>query len=99
MIVKIHKKDNRTIVAVCDDALLGKRFEEGGKQIDLTGEFFKGEQRSNNETGDLMRNADGVNLVGEEAVKLGLEEGIIEEEQIIRVQGIPLAQAIIVHDE
>lgn len=97
MIVKVHKRDDRTIVAVCDDNLLGQKFEEDGKQLDLTGEFYKGDVRSNKETGDLVRNADMVNLVGEESVKLGLEEGIIEEEQIMRVKGIPHAQAMIMH--
>ncbi len=89
MIVKIHKKDERTIVAVCDDNLLGKKFEENGKQLDLSVDFYKGDQMSSVETGDLLRNADGVNLVGEESVKLGLEEGIIEEEQIVLIAGIP----------
>ncbi|MBI4142022.1 DUF424 family protein, partial [Candidatus Woesearchaeota archaeon] len=88
----------RTIVAVCDDNLLGKKFEENGKQLDLSVDFYKGDQMSSVETGDLLRNADGVNLVGEESVKLGLEEGIIEEEQIVLIAGIPHAQAIIVHE-
>lgn len=98
MIVKVHKKDDRTILAVCDDSLLGQKFEEGGRQLDLTGEFYNGEKRSNKETGDLVRNADIVNLVGEESIKIGLEEGIIEESQIIRIKGIPHAQAIVVHE-
>ncbi len=98
MIVKIHKRDGKTLVAVCDDSLLGKTFEENGKQIDLSGDFYKGDIRSNLETGDLIRNADMVNLVGEESIKIGIEEGVIEESQIIHVQGIPHAQAIIVHE-
>jgi len=98
MLVKIHKKNDKTIVAVCDDFLLGKVFEENGKQLDLSGDFYKGEHRDNTETGDLIRNADIVNLVGEESIKIGLEEGIIEESQVIHIQGIPHAQAIIVHE-
>lgn len=98
MIVKIHKRDGRTIVAVCDNKLLGQKFEENGKQLDLTGDFYRGETSSPVEIGDLIRNADGVNLVGEESVKLGLEEGIIDEEQVLRIAGIPNAQAIVVHE-
>ena len=98
MIVKIHKKEERTIVAVCDDKLLGQKFEENGRQLDLTGDFYKGELMSNIAAGDLVRNADGVNLVGEESVKLGLDEGIIEETQIVRIAGIPHAQAFVIHE-
>ena len=98
MLVKIHKKDNRTVVSVCDKDLLGKLLEENGKQLDLRGEFYKGEEKSIEETGDLIRNADGVNLVGKEAVNLGLQEGVIGTENIITIKGIPHAQAILIQE-
>jgi len=77
---------------------VGKLVQEKNRQLDLRGEFYKGEARSDEEIGDLMRNADGVNLVGEESVKLGLDEGIIEETQIVRIAGIPHAQAFVIHE-
>ena len=98
MIAKTHKKDEKILVAVCDDKLLGKKFEEGNLQLDLTTDFYNGERLSAQEVGDLVRNADCVNLVGEEAVKLGLEEGVIEEKHIIKINGIPHAQATIIHE-
>jgi hypothetical protein len=100
MIVNMHKnKDGKILVAVADNDLLGKRFEEGILQLDLTGDFYKGVEKSSEEIGDLMRNADLVNLVGEEAVKLGLIEEVIEEQAIRRVQGIPFAQGILVKED
>lgn len=98
MLVKIHKKENRTIIAVCDKTLIGQKLEENGKQLDITGDFYKGEEKSIEEIGDLIRNSDAVNLVGEEAIKLGLEEGVIEQENIITIKGVPHAQALLVHD-
>ncbi len=98
MLVKVHKKENRTIVAVCDKELIGQLLEENGKQIDLRGDFYKGEERDGAEIGDLIRNADGVNLVGQEAVALGLQEGVIEKENVITVKGIPHAQAVLMHE-
>ena len=98
MLVKIHKKQDKTIIAVCDKQLLGQKFEENGKQLDLTGEFYKGEEKTTEEIGDLIRNADGVNLVGEESVKLGIEEDVIEEAHVLKVQGIPHAQAILIQE-
>ena len=95
MIVKIHKKDGKTIVAVCDDELLGRKFEENGLQLDLSSDFYKGEKLQPQEVGDIIRNGDIVNLVGTHSVELGIKEGIIEEEQVKKIQGISHAQAII----
>lgn len=98
ILVKIHKKQDKTIIAVCDKDLLGKKFEDNNKQIDLTGDFYKGDIMDAIEVGDLIRNSDGINLVGEKAVALGLEEGVIDEKNILRVKGIPYAQALILQD-
>ncbi len=98
MLVKIHKKESRTIIAVCDKKLIGQLLEENGKQLDLRGEFYNGEERETEEIGDLIRNSDGVNLVGEEAIKLGLQEEVIDKEHVITIKGIPHAQAILIHE-
>ena len=44
MLVKIHKS-YRDVVAICDSRLLGNKFEQGNMQIDLTGEFFNGDEK------------------------------------------------------
>jgi hypothetical protein len=99
MIAKLHKgKDNKVVVAVCDSELLGKKFEEGNKQLDMTSDFFKGEEKDDLAIGDLIRNADSVNLVGEKAVKTGIDEGVVEEGHVKKIAGIPYAQAIIVRE-
>ena len=98
MILKLHKKDESIIAAVCDSDLLGKKYEEGNLQLDLTSDFYNGEEKDNMTVGDTIRNADHVNLVGENAVKLGLEEGIIDEEHIKKIAGIPYAQAVLVNE-
>lgn len=97
MLVKLHKKEHRTIVAVCDKQLIGQLLEENGKQLDLRSDFYKGDEKNAQEIGDLIRNANGVNLVGDEAIALGLQEGVIDEEHIIKIKGIPHAQAALIH--
>ena len=37
LIVKLHKRDGKLLVSICDPELLGQRFEEGKLQLDLTG--------------------------------------------------------------
>ena len=48
--------------------------------------------------GDIIRNSDLVNLVGEKSVNLGLKEGVIEKQNIIKIKNILHAQAIVLHD-
>jgi len=98
MIVKIHKRDDRAIIAVCDSDLVGRKFTEGERQLDLASDFYKGDERDEKEVGDLMRNADIVNLAGPKAVALGLQEEVITQDHVITIAGIPHAQAVISHD-
>lgn len=98
MIVKIHKRDERTIVAVCDSELVGQKYVEGDRQLDLTGDFYKGEERTEKDVGDMIRNADIVNLVGPKAVALGLQEEVITQDHVIVIAGIPHAQAVVIHE-
>lgn len=97
MLVKIHKLNNRTLVAVCDEDLLGRAFEEGDLFLDVKKSFYEGEKRSDVEIGDLMRNADIINVVGNKSIKLALEEELITQEEIKEIQGIPHAQIILEH--
>jgi hypothetical protein len=98
MIVKIHKRENRTVLAVCDSDLVGRKFTEGDRQLDLSGDFYKGEERTDKDVGDLLRNADIVNLVGEKSVAIGIQEEVITQDHVITIAGIPHAQAVIQHD-
>jgi hypothetical protein len=98
MIVKIHKRDDRAILAVCDSDLIGRKFSEGDRQLDLTSDFYKGEERDDKDVGDLMRNADIVNLVGPKAVAIGIQEEVITKDHVMTIAGIPHAQASIIHE-
>jgi len=58
MICKKHfLADGRMILVVVDDELVGKRFEEGDLQIDLSKDFYKGEEVSEAEVVGLFRKA------------------------------------------
>ncbi|HME86958.1 MAG TPA: DUF424 family protein [Candidatus Nanoarchaeia archaeon] len=92
MIVKIHESKQGDIVAVIDTDLLGKIIEDEDFQLDLTSNFYKGEERATDEIGDLMRNAHGINIVGEKTIALAIEEGLIDEDMVKRIGGIPYYQ-------
>ena len=95
MIVKVHEGKDGSVVCVVDNELAGKKFEERDFQLDLDSNFYKGDEKLPEEIGDLMRNAYGVNLIGERTVKLAVEEGIIEENMVKKIAGIPYYQRTI----
>jgi uncharacterized protein len=94
MNVKIHPA-YRTIVAVCDSNLIGERFEEGIRQIEIKESFFKGEEKNKQEIIEILKNMNKedatFNIVGEESVKTAIEAQIIKKESIITIQNIPIA--------
>jgi len=98
MLVKIHKS-YRHIVAICDSELLGKKFQDGKMQIDLSGEFFNGEEKTDSETLEIIedsaREDATFNIVGEKSCKLAIEAGIISKQGIKKIQGIPVALVLL----
>jgi len=95
MHIKIHKKLGRGVVAVCDDDLIGKSFEENGLSLDVKPDFYMGEKKTKEEIKDILINATNINIVGKESVSLCLELGIITKENITKIKGIPHAQSVI----
>ncbi len=92
ILVKIHKTKFRDVIAVCDSSLIGKKFEENGLQLDITERFYKGEAMPEEKIIIILENAENVNIVGEESMKLGIKAGIIIKENILTIEGIPHAQ-------
>ena len=94
MLIKIHKS-YRIIVAVCDKELLGKKFEQGIRQLDVRESFYNGEQKEEKEMTELMKNLareDATfNIVGKKSTETALKAGIISKEGIMKVQGVPFA--------
>ncbi len=96
IIIKIHHSpDGSRLVAMCDAILLGKKFEEGNKQLDLSGNFYKGEAKEEKDTIILLRASYALNIVGEKAILLCDQLGIIDKKRVITIAGIPHAEAMV----
>ena len=94
MYVKLHRS-YRTVVAVCDSNLLGKKFEEGERVLDVRENFFSGEEVSDEEAVKILEtekeNYVTFNIVGKHAVKMALDAGVISEGNIGKVDDVPFA--------
>lgn len=94
MYIKIHKDKESEVVAVSDENLIDRTFEDEKMRINVSERFYKGEKMDNNEVKKILVNAKNINAVGEESVKTCLELGLIKEENILIIGGIPHAQVI-----
>ena len=92
MWVKVHSS-SRKVIAICDDNLIGKRFEQGLRQLQVTESFFKGQKMSEEEVLNLMKYefkaGSTFNIVGKDSISLALKIGIIEKEAIVKIKRIP----------
>ena len=94
MLVRIIKS-YRDIVVICDSNLIGKKFEEGKFQIDIKENFFKGDEKTEQETAKIIEtmhiNDASFNIAGKQSVELALKMGIISKESVKTIQGIPFS--------
>ncbi len=91
MIVKTHKAERRNIVSICDEELIGKKFEENSMQLDVSEFFYRGKSMSDKDALDTIREADSLNIVGKNSIRFALKNNLIEKENIIRIKKIPHA--------
>jgi uncharacterized protein len=89
----------RYVVAICDENLIGKIFEEGKRQLNVKENFYKGEIKSPEKTKEIIKKMfieDATfNIVGKESIKIALEEKIITQEGIFELQGIPYSMILL----
>jgi hypothetical protein len=98
MIVKVHFVRGKKILVIIDSDLLDKKFEENVRQLDLTADFYKGEEKTEQDIESMVQDAYIIHLVGEKSVNLALKNNWIDSNNVIRISKIPHAEVVIVSD-
>ncbi|WP_457555842.1 DUF424 domain-containing protein [Candidatus Pyrohabitans sp.] len=91
---KVYRVQSEVLVAVCDASIHGRVFEEGELVLDIKKEFYGDEEFTEEQIALLLREATIANIAGEDAVSMAIKLGIIDEENVLRVCGIPHAQMV-----
>ena len=92
MWVKIHKSSRRAVIAICDNDLLGKKFEQDIRQLNVSESFYKGQQMSKQEVLNLMKIESSkatFNIVGKDSIQSAIEIGIMDKTAIKKIKNIP----------
>ena len=80
---------------MCDSDLVGKKFEEGKKQLDVRENFYGGDELDEERVRQMISfersNDSTFNIVGEEAVRLAIQMELISEGNVGKVDGVPFA--------
>ena len=92
MYVKFHTHGDRTVVAICDKELIGKKLKDKNISIEITERFYKGELKSEQEVCKIFQEATNMNIIGKKAIELALKQGIIAKDSIKTIKNIPHAQ-------
>lgn len=92
MIVSERETPKGLLVSVCDAEILGETFENGELSLTVSEEFYGGEETAESEVATTLARASVANLVGERSVSLAIEQGHVEEANVLEIDGTPHAQ-------
>ncbi len=92
--IKIHRS-YRDVVAVADTDLIGKVFLEENRQLDVKESFYKDQIVDFEQAVEIMsewqREDATFNIVGKNSINAAIDAGIINEQGVGEIDGIPFA--------
>ena len=95
MFLRIHRSaENREVVGICDRELLGRIITEGVLSLNINEAFFGNQSAPDEEIIRVMKTADNITIYGNYCVGLAIREGIIDEENCLRIGGVLVATII-----
>ena len=95
MIVKKHSQNNKQVLAVCDEDLLGKTIEENDLILDLSSDFYRGEKTTEQELKKILKNSYIINAVGEKTIEFLKKQRMISKDNIKFIANVPCVQLVI----
>jgi len=82
------------LIVVTDKDILGKKFSKGKVQIDLTQEFYQGEEMDEKQVVKLFVEARHLHFTGKHAVGLGINKDLVNANNVLFVQKVPHAEVV-----
>lgn len=87
--VKTAEYKGNTLVSICDEELIGRVVSEGKLKVHISREYFYGEIVDKDEALKLIKTCQIVNLTGERAVALAIDNKIGAREAVRRIENVP----------
>lgn len=92
MLFKIHTMGAKEVLAVCDKELCGKTLKGSKIELKVSEKFYKGNPLTEQELKTKLQAFENINLVGNKAVGIAVEEKLATEDQVIEIAGVKHVQ-------
>ena len=92
--IRVHKGQDDTILAACDEDILGQTFRGDGMRITVSERFYRDETVSEETFIEFMEKVTIMNLVGERVIALAIEKGYVSEDNVLDIGGVKHAQVV-----
>ena len=92
--VRLHTSRDGIILAACDEDTLGNTYRGDGMRITVSESFYNGELVPEEAFVERMRSAVIMNLVGERAIALAIENGYVDEDNVLIIGETKHAQVV-----
>jgi len=97
MLLRERDTDEGLLVSVCDPDCLGETYDNGQATLEVTEEFYGGPdavEATREEVVAGLQRAQVANIVGEEAVAVAVEAGLVDERTVLEFEGTRHAQLL-----
>jgi len=97
MLLRERETPEGLLVSVCDRECLGETYVDEPVRLAVTEEFYGGEEAIEADASavvDGLTRADVANIVGEQAVGIAIEAGLVDDERVLEVDGTLHAQLL-----
>ena len=92
--IRIHRGPNGSVLAVCDEELLGKTFTEGKLRLHVSEAFYGGDTVEEGILIQHLQRASSINLVGGRVVSIAIREGLVDADRVLTVDGVMHAMVL-----
>jgi hypothetical protein len=97
MLLKERDTPKGLLVSVCDPDCIGETYTNGDATLDVTEEFYGGDDAVTVDADEVvagLTRATVANIVGERAVGIAVDAGLVDEEAVLELDGTRHAQLL-----
>ena len=97
MLLRERETPEGLLVSVADDDVVGETFAESEVSLTVTEEFYGGADADDADADAVVESlarATVANIVGEEAVRVAVNAGIVDENRVLHIDGTQHAQLL-----
>jgi hypothetical protein len=97
MLLRERQTPEGLLVSVCDDDCLGETYENGAVTLEVDEAFYGGDEATPADAETVVESlsrATTANIVGDRAVAVAVEAGLVDEDRVLDLDGTRHAQLL-----